>query len=143
MNLDMIREAVKAPPTILFDFLAFALAGFPVGLPGDEDSKTKTTTSAGLPLGKLLLLNGKQIFGGKFKLTGEDRFEVAFDEQGEPVKGFTGDGVLDQESPAVVGGNRLFIIKEVKDGVEILYPALAGAGISKPDGSWSLWSSSP
>jgi hypothetical protein len=86
---------------------------------------------------KLLLLNGSQIFGGKLVLIGDDRFEVVFDADGQVPGGFEGDGIMDTKSPGIQGANKKFLIKE-KD---VLYPNLCAAGISKPDGSWSVWTS--
>jgi hypothetical protein len=124
--------------------LALLCTGGILGLlrSAEEDKDTdkesgKTTASGRPPFEKLLEWNGKQIFGGKVTVRGEDRFEVLFDAVGQMQGGFEGPGILDAESAGIQGANKKFIIKE-KD---VIHPGLACAGISQPNGVWSIWTS--
>jgi len=101
------------------------------------DEKPAGGQTAAPDFKKLLVLNGPQVFGGKVVLIGDDTFEVVFNADGQVPVGFEGDGIMDTKSPGMQGANKKFLILEK----ETLYPELCAAGISKPDGSWSVWTS--
>ncbi len=91
--------------------------------------KKKKKKRKKLTFRRVLELNSAQIFGGATKFIDKDTIEITFDRAGQFVAGFTGGGMHDDTSPAMVGANRRFIMKEDK-----VYPGLCVCGLGQ--GFW-------
>lgn len=76
--------------------------------PGEGKKATETAPPRPPTFGELIELNGAAIFGGDVKVRGE-QLEITFNRKGQMVKGFTGDGIHDEDSDLLKGANRRFI----------------------------------